>query len=496
MTPNERTALLQEINGHMRRGDMASARQPVQSLLDANPDDIDGLSIDGIIKYSTGFLDEAEVNFRRLIELYPGRPEDHFNLARLLTRSDRIEEAIAEYDEALRLRPENLKPLEGKAQLLVLADRKDEARALLEEQINKGGDLPGFGLILGTIEEQAGDYEAAVRIAEKFAGSSSGDAPTNRQLFLLLGRALEKLERYDDAFRAFRRGKAYGAMPYDQAGFRDRVDRTIKIFSKKNLKSMPKSSQDSELPVFVTSMPRSGSTLVERIIGAHSRAKSVGEIIVMHRVAMGSAETLKTQRPYPDCIETTTRKGLDTLARQYLDEAEKLADGHDRIVDKTLETWQHVGLVQMMLPNARVINVRRHPMDTCLSCYMAALNPTVHTFASSLEDLAAHYREYDRLCKHWAQSAGIDYMEIRYEDLVDDQEKWSRDIIDFCGLEWEDACLQFHKKSSGLVLTLSYDQVRRPIYKSALDRWKRYEKQLDPLRRLIGDLVDEYDAGR
>lgn len=495
MTPNERSALLQQINHHMRRQDLVSARQACQALLAANPNDVDGLAIHGVIQFTSGYVDEAESIFRRLIALRPGNPEDHFNLGRVLTRRDQVEEAMQEFDKAWRLRPENLRPIEGKAQVLVLANRKDEARRLLEEHIQAGRDTPGFALILATIQEQAGENEAAIATAEKHAGSSNADAPTNRQLFLLLGRTLEKLERFDDAFRAFQRGNAYGATPYDHAGMHDRIDRTIRIFSRKNVKSLPKSSIDSELPVFVTSMPRSGSTLVERIIGAHSKAIGVGEIIVMHRIAMGSPETLRTMRPYPDCIETATRKGLDALGRLYLDEAEKLADGHERIVDKTLETWQHVGLVQLALPNARVINVRRHPMDTCLSCYIAALNPTVHTFASSLESLAQHYREYDRLCKHWAKAATIDYMEIRYEDLVDDQERWSRDIIEFCGLDWEDQCLQFHKQSSpGLVKTLSYDQVRRPIYKSALDRWKRYEKHLEPLRRLIADLVDEYES--
>jgi tetratricopeptide (TPR) repeat protein len=494
MTPQERSALLQDIQSHMRRNDMVSAREPCAALLEANPNDVDGLAIDGLIKFTTGYVEEAEVVFRRLIEIRPGNPEDHFNLARVLTRRERVDEAIKEFDEALRIRPDNLRPVEGKAQVLVIADRKDEAKALLKDHISKGDDLPSFGLILGTIAEQAGEYSEAVDIIERYAGSSKADAPTNRQLFLLLGRALEKLERYDDAFRAFRRGNAYGAMPYDREGFMDRVERTKRIFSRKNMKSMPKSGIDSELPVFVTSMPRSGSTLVERVIDAHSQAKGVGEIIVMHRVALESPNTLKTQRPYPDCIETATRKGLQTLGRQYLDEAEKLADGADRIVDKTLETWQHVGLVQMALPNARVINVRRHPMDTCLSCYMAALNPTVHTFAATLEDLAYHYRAYDTLCKHWAEAANIDYMEIRYEDFVDDQERWTHDIIDFCGLPWEDGCLEHHKRKSGLVMTLSYDQVRRPVYKSALARWKRYEKHLGPLQSLIGDLVKEYDA--
>lgn len=494
MTPNERTALLRDIQHHIRRGDFASARHPCHELLRADSNDPDALSLHGLIEYSTGMIDEAEATLRKLIAIRPGNPDDHYNLARILTRRERTDEAMQEYDKAAALNPDYLTPIKGKAELLVLSGRQDEARRLLQEQIDAGKDAPEFGLILGTIEEQAGNHDDAATMAEKYAGAPGAKASTNRQLFFLLGRVYEKLERYDDAFRAFVRGNAYGAMPYDRAGFSKRVDRTIEIFSRKNMKGMPKSSIDSELPVFVTSMPRSGSTLIEQIINAHSRARGVGEINVINQVAFTSPERLKTQRPYPDCIETVTRKGLDTLGRAYLDEAEKLADDNDRIVDKTLQTWQHVGLLQLMLPNARVINVRRHPMDTCLSCFMAALSPSTHTFAATLEDLAHHYRDYDRLSKHWRDAAGIDSMEVRYEDLVADPETNARAIIDFCGLEWEDECLEYHTKKDRLVMTLSYDQVRKPIYTSALARWKRYERHLDPLRRLMGDLVDAYDA--
>jgi tetratricopeptide (TPR) repeat protein len=485
MRPQERDTLLRRINQCVQSGVCEPAREPCRQLLEANPNDCDALSFHAYITYLIGSLDEAEQTVRKLFTLRPGNADDHCMIARILSRKNQTNEALDQFDQAIKLNPSSPNPIIEKADLLIVLGRQDDAQRLIESKIAAGMNAPEFSLHLGTIQEQAGNYERAVEFAQRAAGAPAARPAINRQLYFLMGRALDKLSRYDDAFEAFQQGNACDALPFNQAGFAEHMDRIIKVFSKKNLKYMPNSSHASELPVFITSMPRSGSTLVEKIISAHSQAVGVDEINVINRIATNAHEHLKTQRPYPDCIDTITRKGLDQLGEIYLNEAEKLAGDHLRMADKTLQTWQHVGLVQLIMPGARVINVRRDPMDTCLSCFMASLNPQVHVFASNFNDLAFYYKQYDRLIKHWFNVASIELLEVQYEELVEDPERISREIIDFCGLEWEDECLQFHKQSDKIVLTLSYDQVRKPMYKTAVARWKKYEKHLGVLQAAL-----------
>ena len=490
MTSEQRSALLNDARRWISKGAFGQAQEPCRQLLDANAADTDALCLKAQIDYAIGSLDAAEGAVRKLFELRPGNPEDHCMLAAILSRQERVEEALGQYDQAARLNPSSTKPAMGKAELLMYAGRSEEARAALQPLIDQGADDSAFGVLLGTIEENAGQYDKAVGLAQRYTSGANANPPAiNRQLYFLMGRSLEKLERYDDAFDAFVRGNGFGALPFDHRRFGQYIDHLIEVFSKKNMRSMPRSSHDSELPVFIASMPRSGSTLVEQIVGAHSQAIGVGEINIINRVAINAPAHLKTQRPYPECISMVTRKGMTQLGDVYLEEAEKLASDHARLADKTLQAWQHVGLIQHILPDSRVIYVRRNPMDTCLSCFMAALTPDVHVFASNFKDLAFYYKQHDRLVKHWLKSASLEQLEVQYEELVEQPEELSRQIIEFCELDWEDECLRFHQKKDRLVMTLSYEQVRKPIYKSAMQRWKKYEKHLGELRAELADVL-------
>lgn len=491
MNPAERLQALQEVQVAMRQGEFDAARTRCNQMLAANPNDLDALTLSSVLAFTTGMLDEAEQTLRRLITMRPGHAEDRFNLARVLTRQNRTDDAMREYEEAARLAPNSIVPIRGKAELLVLLGRRDEAKEFLETVIKGGLDAPEFGLILSTIDEQSEDYEGAIERARRYVAIPNASPVVSRQIFFVMGRALEKLERYDEAFSAFRRGNACAAAPFDRARFAAQIDQLVKLFSRKSLKSMAKSSIDSDQPVFITSMPRSGSTLIEQILNAHSRAVGVGEINVILEIASSATARLQTQRPYPECLEIASRKGLDRLGEAYLEAVRRQVGEADRIADKTLQTWMHAGLVQLILPQARMIHVRRHPMDTCLSCYMASLSPTAHPFTSNLEDLGFYYRGYHRLVKHWLETLNIEQMELSYEELVHNPEPTTRAIVEFCGLEWEDACLEHHKSIDRVVHTLSFDQVRKPLYTSAVERWRRYEKHLGPLRAALGDLAGE-----
>ncbi len=254
---------------------------------------------------------------------------------------------------------------------------------------------------------------------------------------------------------------------------------------------MPPSAEASELPVFIVSMPRSGSTLVERIIHSHPQCFGAGEVPYLHNISRELSGRLHTDVRYPMCMTAATQEQIDIAAAEYLKTIKRLSPRAARITNKELRNYMHMGFAHALLPKARFIHVWRDPMDVCLSCYMERLAPGEAPFTSDLRNLGLYFREYVRLFRHWRQVLGADLLEINYEDLVSDQEAVSRRIIEFLDLPWDDACLEFHQ-SRRFDRTLSFDQVRRPMYRSSVGRGDRFGAVLDPLREALGPDLEHY----
>jgi hypothetical protein len=235
-------------------------------------------------------------------------------------------------------------------------------------------------------------------------------------------------------------------------------------------------------------MPRSGSTLIEQIIDAHPEACGAGELDAMPGTVAELFRSLGVTQYGPELLEKLDQRILDRLAGRYLGLLKRHGRAPARIVDKRLDNFEHLALIGLLLPNARVIHSRRDPLDTCVSCHLQTLAPNKHPYAAHQRSLGLKYREYDRLMTHWQATLDIPILNVRYEDLVREQERVSREIIEFCGLDWDDACLAFHGTGRE-VRTVSYDQVRRPIYGSAVGRHRNYEKHLGPLREALGDCL-------
>ncbi|MHB8256706.1 MAG: sulfotransferase family protein [Acidiferrobacterales bacterium] len=188
---------------------------------------------------------------------------------------------------------------------------------------------------------------------------------------------------------------------------------------------------------------------------------------------------LGTSNHYPQCLDDFTRKNIDPIAQKYLDRLGGLAHNVVRVTDKMPHNFMALGLIDLLFPGARVIHCVRDPVDTCLSIYFQHFNDT-HVYARDLSSLGQYYRQYQRLMAHWKTVLRIPLMDIQYEELVENQEDLSRRMIEFCELKWDDRCLRFHE-SVRFVTTPSYDQVRRPIYRKSVARWKNYEQFIEPL---------------
>jgi hypothetical protein len=237
----------------------------------------------------------------------------------------------------------------------------------------------------------------------------------------------------------------------------------------------------SSIPVFIVGMPRSGSSLLEQILSSHSRVFGAGEIDALQKaVARSLAVAPGTLRSFSEMVSTVSPDELRRLGRHYIDCVAALAPGADRIVDKMLTNFSHVGLIHLALPNARIIHARRDPIDSCLSCFgLLFADEQSHTY--DLAELGRYYRAYAGLMRHWEEVLPDGVMlDVRYEDVVDDIEGQARRVIAHCGLEWEEQCLAFHQTKRP-VRTASVTQVRRPIYRDSVGRWRPDKVLLEPL---------------
>jgi hypothetical protein len=302
------------------------------------------------------------------------------------------------------------------------------------------------------------------------------------RLHFAAGKILDSLKRHNEAIEEFKLGKEVKGHDFDVDTYRRWVDATINMFSAEFIKEHAGVGDPSEVPVFIVGMPRSGTTLTEQICASHPDVYGAGELIDMKRLtrSIGSTNVSLFRALDP---ENLPKVGAQYLSRLRLHSPDAL-----RIVDKMPHNFELLGFVALLFPNARIIHCRRDAIDTCLSCFMTDFNEW-HAYSADLHKLGLYYREYDRLMRHWNTVLPGRVYESRYEDLIAEPETEFRKLIEHLGLPWDDACLQFYNQNR-TVNTPSQLQVRQPIYKSSVKRWKNYEGSIQPLIDGLGDLAD------
>ena len=230
-------------------------------------------------------------------------------------------------------------------------------------------------------------------------------------------------------------------------------------------------------------MPRSGTSLVEHILSCHPLVHGAGELEDIGNITNTLMKKTSGLSSYPECVDLVAANTLNEIADSYLDKLQLLGGNAVRIIDKMPHNFQALGLIELLFPQARIIHCTRDPLDNCLSIYFLHFNAK-HAYSYDLHNLGIYYMQYQRLMEHWINNLQMPILEVKYEEIVEDFERKSRDLIDFIGLAWDDACLHFHT-SDRVVATPSYDQVRRSIYRSSIHRWKHYESHLDALKKSL-----------
>jgi tetratricopeptide (TPR) repeat protein len=295
-----------------------------------------------------------------------------------------------------------------------------------------------------------------------------------------LGKYFDDLKQYDQAFAQYQQAnelsKSYG-LRYDATAHSDRVNRIIAASDADSLRRLQARAHSSDRPVFIVGMPRSGTSLTEQILASHPAVFGAGELTYWGRSFTAFEEA--------GLNSDSAAELIPGFAAAYLDRLATLSKDALKVVDKMPENFMNLGLIHAAFPHARIIHMRRHPIDTCLSIYFQYLMINTHAYSNDFADMAHYYGEYLRLMDHWRDTIPAEVLlEIPYEGLIDDQEGWSRRMIEFIGLPWDPQCLDFHK-TERVVATSSNWQVRQRIHAASAGRFKNYEKFVEPLRRLM-----------
>jgi tetratricopeptide (TPR) repeat protein len=434
-----------------------------------------------------GRMREAQEHLTKALELDGTRSDHHLGLGMVAGDFGRYEEAYERLDAAWRLSPGNPEVASARATLLLNEGRSDEAWACVEPLVNQGGSPPNLLRVLSRIVKRRGPADQEKALVQVYQGLSAPPDNTARvMLHFCAGELLDLLGRYDEAFFHFASGNRLKNARFDGRVVVGQVDGLIQFLTKDRLKRLPRSTHGERTPIFIVGMMRSGTSLVEQILDTHPQALGGGELSYLGEVADKLPGTLYSVQPYPHCLDALTPTAADIASRLYLDRLKALAPdtGTTRIIDKMMTNFFHLGLIQLLFPAATVIHTVRDPLDTCLSCYMQNFASDL-PFTYRMDHLALFYRQYQRLMKHWREVLEMPVLEVRYEALVQQPEPVVRRVLEAAGLPWHAECLNFHKNRR-VVHTASNEQVRRPIYRTSVGRWRNYEKHLGPLRQALG----------
>ncbi|OGS90457.1 MAG: hypothetical protein A2Z95_04445 [Gallionellales bacterium GWA2_60_18] len=431
---------------------------------------------------------EAEAAALQALRLDPKHADAHALLGKIYTQTEQPEQAEAEFTRALQLDPECNDALTGLGHLQEVQGRLPEAEATLLRALAASPDnLDARISLVHARKVKPGDANFAAVQAEEQSGSANSKKWTI-ELHFALGKGYDDLRDCERAFPHFITGCKLkrATLSYGPDANARLTDTLMEIFDRATIERLRGSGDPSQTPVFVLGMPRSGTTLAEQIIASHPDVYGAGELMDLQQIAR--ERTTNTATRFPDNLRALDQAMLASWGADYAAGLRSRVPDAQRITDKMPANSMIVGLIHLMLPNARIIHVNRNPVDTCVSCF-TKLFAHGQEFSYDLAELGRYYADYARLMQHWRDvlPPGA-FLDVRYEDIVADKEAQARRLIEYCGLEWDDACLDFHKTERA-VRTASVTQVRQPIYTSSVERWRTYEKFLGPLLDALGGLV-------
>ena len=432
-------------------------------------------------------LDECEKLLQDSIRMQPDLPATYSLLGNLYTKRGEFEQAVEAFDTAIRIQPNHGPSLAAMGHALKTIGRQDQSIDTYRDCIAK---YPEFGEAYWALANlktfRFSDDEIATM--ESHVDNDALSDETRVNFNYSLGKAYEDRGDYDQAFACYDKGNKLRRPNenYDPVQTEVIHDQIIETITPELLEQNAGNGEPDPAPIFIVGLPRSGSTLIEQILASHSQVDGTHELPDLPKIIKVINEQRRHGEGYPQALRHYG-KDLGEMGRQYLEWTERYRAGAPRFTDKMPNNFASIGLIALILPNAKVVNARRHPLDSCMGCYKQLFYKG-QSFTYDLVELGEYYLEYERIMDHWHKILPDMVIDIQYEDMVADQENQTRRLIDHCDLPWEDDVLRFYETDRA-VITASSEQVRQPIYSKSVNSWRRFEAHLEPLIEVLEPLL-------
>ena len=511
---------------HLRSGRLDDAVESLREVLRENPDNVDAMRFLALTyQKQDQNLGDAEALLRRAIQIAPDFSVASLNLGLLLSQSGKQMDAIAVYEAAIANNDRMSELWAGLGSARAIAGYPEKAAEAHARSIEITPTNPGYHMglahVLKTLGDQPGSlmaYRRAIElkpdfgevywsmanlkifefedeeVAEMEAQLKPGTLNESSDVHFrfALGKAYEDKKDYDKAWHYYHTGnQGQRALVGHDPQVREMLsDKIIEVFDEEFLREHEGNGYDAPDPIFIVSLPRSGSTLVEQIFASHSQVEGTAELQELGQVAHSVGRYRSDGVHFPQAAKDLTARDWRSYGKEYLD----LTRRH-RVTDRPLFTdkmpnnFPLLGFAHLALPNAKFINARRHPLDSCLGSYKQLFGKG-QNFTYDIFELGMYYDGYDRLMRHWHELLPGKILDVHYEETVDDLEGQVRRILDFCGLPFEEQCLRYYETRRA-VKTASSEQVRQPIYQGGVGKWRKYEKNLGDWQEQLAHIIDD-----
>ena len=502
LKPDDLEALCTLGNIFQEQGELEKAVECYHAALAARPDCVEAridlrirpdyaevhVSLGNVLN-TQGKLDEAVAHYRQALALSPDNAQAHNNLGNALRSQGRSDEAAEALHQALALKPNYAVAYHNLANALRDVGKFEEARVASEKAIELSPANLAFHYGLAISKHfQPGDRQ--LEVLETIAADEGSLSMEDRILLhFALAKRYDTLGDHERSFARLVQGNSLKRqqIAYNKSATLARFDRIRSVFTFELMRERSMAGHGSSLPVFIIGMPRSGTTLVEQILASHPMVFGAGELRNMADATRQLQRLSNFGLCFPEIVPSLTDAELRQFGASYIDSISTFAPTAERVTDKMPSNFELTGLIHLTLPNARIIHVRRDPLDTCVSCFSTLFAETEgYAYTFDLAELGRFHGAYQELMEHWRRVLPPGTMlEVQYEQVVADVEGEAGRIVSHCGLGWDDACLSFHDTERS-VRTASAVQVRQPIYRSSIGRWRAYEHLLGPLIEALG----------
>jgi len=513
----------------VKKGQIGEAEKIYKQILKDDPKNVDALRLLALLVTKGGAVDQGIMILTKCTEIAPDYALAWGNLANMYRQKEgyeNLDKSIYCFRKATKLRPNWAEGWAGLGTVYTRSSLHEEGIAAYQKSLLIKGDQPRVHLSLGHVYKTTGEqnqsinfYKEAIKHFEMFGEAfwslanlktynfseeeiklmklqlTKEDLPEKEKVHFLfaLGKAYEDRKEYKTSFNYYDQGNDLnrGRSTYDPKAVEAISRRIINFFDGDFIKDKANWGHVAPDPIFIVGLPRSGSTLIEQILSSHSKVEGTMELPNILNMARELGSGTKDQTAYPEVLSKLSKIEIESLGKQYLSETKFIRSNFPFFVDKMPNNFSHIGLVHLILPNAKIIDARRNPLDTCFSCYKQ-LFARGQMFTYDLSEIARYYVNYINLMDHWDEILPGKVHKVVYEDMVQNQEEETRKLLDYCNLPFEEECLKFYETKRA-VKTASSEQVRQPIYKQSVQLWQNYEEFLDQLKIALSPLKTRFD---